>query len=58
MNGADATGVDSGGGSGGTIDIEIDDLLEGHGTISADGGKGKGQGGGGAGGRIKIKVKT
>ena len=58
MDGADATGTNSGGGSGGTISFKVDQVLEGHGEITADGGKGTGQGGGGAGGRIFIDVGT
>ena len=57
MDGADATGSDSGGGSGGTITIDTP-LLEGHGQITANGGKGTGLGGGGAGGRILLEVDT
>ena len=57
MDGAPATGDDSGGGSGGTIVINTP-VLEGHGEITANGGKGTGQGGGGAGGRIFIEVDS
>ena len=58
LDGAAATGENSGGGSGGTVSLQVDGLMEGHGKISANGGKGTGQGGGGAGGRILIEVKT
>ena len=58
MDGEDAKGTNSGGGSGGTISFIVDEKFEGHGEISADGGKGSGQGGGGAGGRIFMDVGT
>ena len=55
MDGAAATGENSGGGSGGTI-VVTTPVLEGHGEISANGGSGTGEGGGGAGGRIFLEV--
>ena len=58
LDGEDAKGSNSGGGSGGTMSFVVDEKFEGHGTISVNGGKGSGQGGGGAGGRIFIDVGT
>ena len=55
MDGEEATGSNSGGGSGGTIAIKTK-VLAGHGKITTNGGQGTGRGGGGAGGRIFIEV--
>lgn len=57
VDGSDATGTDSGGGSGGSIWI-ICDHMTGAGVISARGGTGSNGGGGGAGGRISIHHDT
>ena len=57
MDGAAATGSDAGGGSGGTISIKTK-VLEGHGDITAIGGKGTGVGGGGAGGRVFLEIES
>ena len=57
LDGEAATGDASGGGSGGTIAIDTP-ILEGHGQITANGGKGTGLGGGGAGGRILLELNT
>ena len=57
MDGAAAKGDNSGGGSGGALDISTP-LLEGHGKLTANGGQGTGQGGGGAGGRMFLKADS
>lgn len=56
VNGGSATSSNAGGGSGGTISIETNEL-QGSGIISANGGTGHGSGGGGSGGRIAVRWK-
>ena len=56
LQGMDATGIDAGGGSGGSLWIKTTNLT-GHGIISVRGGDGTGRGGGGAGGRISIHCR-
>ena len=56
-NGANATGSNSGGGSGGSILIETMHF-SGHGLISVEGGSGYDYGYGGSGGRIAVKVSS
>ena len=48
---------DSGGGSGGAVFMEVQDL-SGYGTIRVRGGAGASTGGGGAGGRIAIHTQN
>ena len=55
VDGENGHGQNAGGGSGGTIVIQTDELL-GHGRLSASGGNGVGEGGGGGGGRMHISV--
>ena len=54
--GGNATGANSGGGSGGSIYI-VTQNFSGHGLIQASGGDGHGYGYGGAGGRIAVHVQ-
>lgn len=54
--GGDASGSDSGGGSGGSVYI-VTQNFSGHGLIDSSGGAGYGRGYGGAGGRIGVHVK-
>ena len=54
--GADGTGSDAGGGSGGSILIKTTNM-SGHGVITVVGGAGSGGGGGGAGGRVGIHCR-
>ncbi|HEY5915056.1 MAG TPA: hypothetical protein VJA21_31060, partial [Verrucomicrobiae bacterium] len=56
-NGISATNSNSGGGSGGSVWIDVATFL-GTGAISADGGGGNGFGGGGGGGRVAINPAT
>ena len=51
MDGGDGTGAFSGGGSGGTVLLNVGSL-KGHGRLSCDGGQGRG--GGGSGGRLRL----
>ena len=51
VDGKDGSGSFSGGGSGGTVLLNVG-RLTGHGRLSSDGGQGKG--GGGSGGRICL----
>jgi hypothetical protein len=51
--GLSGTGVNAGGGSGGSVWIETMNMT-GHGEIRTHGGNGTGLGGGGAGGRVSI----
>ena len=55
-NGLDGSGVNSGGGSGGSILIKTTNMT-GHGEIAVAGGKGVGSGGAGAGGRVGIHCR-
>lgn len=54
--GTNGTGLNSGGGSGGSVLI-ITTNITGNGEITVSGGNGKGKGGGGAGGRIGIHCR-
>ena len=51
MDGANGIGAFSGGGSGGTVLLNVGSL-KGHGRLSCDGGQGRG--GGGSGGRLCL----
>lgn len=53
--GQDALGSYGGGGSGGSILVDVMNIT-GHGEINVNGGAGKTSGGGGSGGRIGIHV--
>lgn len=55
-SGSNATGADLGGGSGGSITIDVFEMLVAQGTIRAKGGFGFQTGGGGGGGRIALNV--
>ena len=55
VDGAAGTGAQSGGGSGGGVFIQANDL-SGHGLLSSSGGAGTGNAGGGAGGRIRLEL--
>ena len=54
--GDSGTGVDAGGGSGGSIFIQTTNIT-GHGVMSVKGGEGEGRGGGGSGGRIAVHCR-
>ena len=56
LKGLDGKGVDSGGGSGGSLWIECTNIT-GYGTVNVIGGSGTSQGGGGAGGRVAIHIR-
>ena len=55
-NGFQGSGINAGGGSGGSILIKATNMT-GHGEISVAGGKGTGSGGAGAGGRVGIHCR-
>ncbi|KAK3724602.1 hypothetical protein QZH41_005193 [Actinostola sp. cb2023] len=56
LRGMNGTGVNSGGGSGGSILIECTNIT-GYGEINVQGGDGNGQGSGGSGGRIAVHIR-
>ncbi len=58
MNGNPGFGINSGGGSGGSVWLTVGGTLSGAGRISANGGPGNASGGGGGGGRIAISFGT
>lgn len=56
VQGTNSTGLNSGGGSGGSVLIECTNFT-GYGEINSQGGDGQGLGSGGAGGRISILIR-
>ena len=56
-DGVVSTGLNSGGGSGGSVWLSVG-TLSGTGTISANGGAGNNVGGGGGGGRVAVSCRT
>lgn len=56
LRGLNGTGINSGGGSGGSLFMECTNIT-GYGTMTVTGGSGHGRGGGGAGGRVSIHIR-
>ena len=56
IDGMPGNGSNAGGGSAGALILNAH-ALQGHGVITANGGKGQDNGGGGSGGRIFIKLQ-
>jgi hypothetical protein len=56
VRGSNGTGLNSGGGSGGSVLIECTNFT-GYGEVNSQGGDGQGLGSGGAGGRISVLIR-